>query len=81
MIVRSGQPFTLRDLFDRFGLISIQRRVDRYCRPHLNRRRHTFAVLGVWSLVSDLRAQRSSSARPARTVPPLLPRLQGGYRA
>ena len=22
MIVRSGQPFTLRDLFDRFGLIS-----------------------------------------------------------
>ena len=33
MIVRSGQPFTLRDLFDRFGLISIQRRVDRYCRP------------------------------------------------
>src|SRR6202022_105925 len=54
MIVRSGQPFTLRDLFDRFGLISIQRRVDRYCRPRLNRRRHTFAVLGVWSLVSDL---------------------------
>jgi hypothetical protein len=33
MIVRSGQPFTLRDLFDRFSLISIQRRVDRYCRP------------------------------------------------
>ena len=54
MIVRSGQPFTLRDLFDRFSLISIQRRVDRYCRPRLNRRRHTFAVLGVWSLVSDL---------------------------
>src|SRR5712671_6535042 len=54
MIVRSGQPFTLRDLFDRFGLISIQRRVDRYCRPRLNRRRHTFAVLGVWSLLSDL---------------------------
>jgi len=54
MIVRSGQPFTLRDLFDRFGLISIQRRVGRYCRPRLNRRRHTFAALGVWSLVSDL---------------------------
>ena len=50
MIVRSGQPFTLRDLFNRFGLISIQRRVDRYCRSRLNRRRHTFAVLGVWSL-------------------------------
>jgi hypothetical protein len=52
MIVRSGHPFTLRDLFDRFGLISIQRRVGRYCRPRLNPRRHTFAALGVWSLVS-----------------------------
>ena len=54
MIVRSGQPFTLRNLFDRFGLISTQRRVGRYCWPRLNRRRHTFAALGVWSLVSDL---------------------------
>ena len=62
MIVRSGHPFTLRDLFDRFGLISIQRRVGRYCRPRLNPRRHTFAALGVWSLVSDL-------ADVNRTVP------------
>jgi hypothetical protein len=60
MIVRSGHPFTLRDLVDRFGLISIQRRVGRYCRPRLNPRRHTFAALGVWSLVSDL-AGRSAS--------------------
>ena len=54
MIVRSGQPFTLRDIFDRFGLVSIQRRVRRYCRPRLKRRKHSFATLGVWSIVSDL---------------------------
>ena len=41
MIVRSGQPGTLRDIFDRFGLVSIQRRVRRYCRPYLKRRKHT----------------------------------------
>src|SRR5215469_11050333 len=54
MIVRSGQPVTLRDIFDRFGLISIQRRVRRYCRPYLKRQKHTFATLGVWSFLSDL---------------------------
>src|SRR5215469_5110989 len=54
MIVRSGQPVTLRDIFDRFGLVSIQRRVRRYCRPYLKRRMHTFATLGVWSFLSDL---------------------------
>ena len=54
MIVYSGQPFTFRDLCDRFGLISIQRRVGRYCRPRLNRWLHTFDALGVWSLASDL---------------------------
>ena len=54
MIVRSGQPVTLRDIFDRFGLVSIQRRVRRYCRPYLKRPKHTFATLGVWSFLSDL---------------------------
>jgi hypothetical protein len=55
MIVRSGQLFTHRDLAERFGFISIQRRVGRYCkRPCINRRRHIIAALGVWSLVSDL---------------------------
>ena len=54
MIVRSGQPVTLRDIFDRFGLVSIQRRVRRYCRPYLKHRKHTFATLGVWSFLSDL---------------------------
>jgi hypothetical protein len=54
MIVRSGQPGTLRDIFDRFGFVSIQRRVRRYCRPYLKRRKHTFATLGVWSFLSDL---------------------------
>jgi len=54
MFVRSDQPFSLRDLFDRFGLIPIQRRVGRYCQPRLNCRWHTFKALGVWSLVSDI---------------------------
>jgi len=54
MMVRSGQPVTLRDIFDRFGLLSTQRRVRRYCRPHLNRRKHLFAALGVWSFLSEL---------------------------
>ena len=82
MIVRSGQPFTLRDLFDRFSLISIQRRVDRYCPASSQSPAAYFC--GARSLVLSVgprRAQRSSSARPARTVPPLLPRLQEGYRA
>ena len=54
MIVRSGQPVTLRDIFDRFGLVSIQRRVRRYCRPYLIRQKHTFATLGVRSFLSNL---------------------------
>ena len=54
MIVRSGQPGTLRDIFDRFGLVSIQRSVRRYCRPHLKRPRHPFAMLAVWSFLSEL---------------------------
>src|SRR5258708_6941506 len=66
MIVRSGQPFTLRDLFDRFGLISIQRRVGRYCRPRLNPRRHTFAAIGGWSLVSDLAGRSAVRQRDRR---------------
>ena len=47
MIVRSGQPVTLRDIFDQFGLVSIQRHVRRYCRPYLKRRKQPFATLGV----------------------------------
>lgn len=66
MIVRSGRPFMLHDLFDRFGLISIQRRVGRYCRPRLNPRRHTFAALGVWSLVSDLAGRSAVRQRDRR---------------
>jgi hypothetical protein len=66
MIVRSGHPFTLRDLFDRFGLISIQRRVGRYCRPRLNPWRHTFAALGVWSLVPDLAGRSAVRQRDRR---------------
>jgi hypothetical protein len=54
MIVRSGQAFIFRDIFDRFGVVSIQRRVRRYCRPHLKRRGHPFATLGVWSFLSEL---------------------------
>jgi hypothetical protein len=54
MIVRSGQPVTLRDIFDRFGLVAIQRRVRRYCWPYLKRRKHTLATLEVWSFLWDL---------------------------
>jgi hypothetical protein len=54
MIVRSSQPVTLRDIFDRFALVSIQGSVRRYCRPYLKRRTHTFATRGVWSFLSDL---------------------------
>jgi hypothetical protein len=57
MIVRSSQPVTLRDIFDRFGLASIQRSVRRYCRPYLKRLTHTFATRGVWSFLSDLAGQ------------------------
>ena len=54
MIVYSGQPFTFRDLFDRFGLTSIKRRLSRYCWLRLNGWLHTLEALEVWSLMSDL---------------------------
>jgi hypothetical protein len=67
MIVRSGQPFTLHDLF-RFSLTTIQRRVSRYCRPRLNRGRRALTPRGVWSLVSDL-ASRSAVLLHDRSEP------------
>ena len=82
MIVRSGQPVTLRDIFDRFGLVSIQRRVRRYCRRYLKRRKHTFATLGVWSFLWDLAGRNEVLfVRRTRAVPSLLSGLPGGYRA
>jgi hypothetical protein len=55
MIVRAGQPFTLRGVFDRFGVASIQRRVRDYCRPRLRSRTYDFfGTFGVWSLLADL---------------------------
>ena len=56
MIVRSGQPFTLHDLF-RFSLTTIQRRVSRSRGPRLDRRRRAFAPPRIWSLLSELAAR------------------------
>jgi hypothetical protein len=35
MIARSGRPFTLRNFFDRFDLVSIRQRLGRYYRSRL----------------------------------------------
>ena len=89
MIVRSGQAFIFRDIFDRFGVVSIQRRVRRYCRPHLKRRGHPFATLGVWSFLSELAGRNEVllSDRPVNVpvpstsmrVPPTEPGFPGSF--
>jgi len=82
MIVCSGQAFIFRDIFDRFGLVSIQRRVRRYCRPHLKRRGHPFATLGAWSFLSELAGRNEVLfVRSTRGVSSVLPGLRERYRA
>jgi len=55
MTVRSGHhPFAFRDLFDRYGPVSIQRRVGGSFRVYLKIAKHTTWSRRVWSFLVGL---------------------------
>lgn len=54
MIVRSGQPFSLRNVFDRNGRVSIQQRLRASCRSRLQSLKHSFATRDIWASLVDL---------------------------
>ena len=54
MIARSGQPLTLRNVFDRYGRVLIQQRVRAFCRSRLKSLKHIFASQSIWAPLVDL---------------------------
>src|ERR1700756_5015041 len=60
MIVRSGQPFSLRDVSGRDGRVSIQQRLRASCLSRLKSLKHTLATQGVWAPLVKL-AERSEA--------------------
>ena len=78
MIAPSAPTFTLRNILDRVGLVSMQLAFYRKAGTRLNLWRRVFAALGDWSsLLVPAWPSEILYLRPTRAIPPLLPGLRG----